>query len=67
MLIAPNSKKTLHNHISHHDPPKLPIRRPQPGCMCGKPLMIVIQPGEHIHPCPIHPEYTVYGRQIYWM
>ena len=39
---------------------KLP-RPPPPGCMCGKPLWIVIEPGGHIHPCPVHPDYVVYG------
>jgi hypothetical protein len=34
---------------------------PNPNCMCGKPLLIVIPPGEHIHPCPVHPDYAVYG------
>lgn len=34
---------------------------PPPGCMCGKPLWIVIPPGGHIHPCPVHPDRVVYG------
>ncbi len=34
---------------------------PPPGCVCGKPIWIVIPPGGHIHPCPVHPEYAVYG------
>ena len=38
--------------------------RPAPGCTCGKPLMIVIKAGEHIHPCPVHTDQVIYGRQI---
>jgi hypothetical protein len=33
--------------------------------MCGKPMMIVIPAGGHIHPCPVHPDYVVYGPPIY--
>ena len=38
--------------------------RPAPGCTCDKPLMIVIKAGEHIHPCPVHTDQVIYGRQI---
>lgn len=35
---------------------------PDPRCTCGKPIGIVIRPGTHVHPCPVHPEKAVYGR-----
>ena len=66
MLAIKIKNSDFRSHISHHDPPKSLPRRPEPGCMCGKPLMIVIQPGEHIHPCSVHPNHTIYGRNIYW-
>lgn len=40
--------------------PPLPERR-NPRCMCGRPLLMVIRPGAHVHPCPVHPNYAVYG------
>lgn len=50
-----------------HDDPRPKPKRPDPRCMCGKPLWIVIPPGEHIHPCPVHPSYAVYGGpEVYW-
>ena len=45
---------------SHVSPIKFP-KMPHPACMCGKPLMIVIPPGGHFHPCHIHPEFAVYS------
>ena len=41
-----------------------PPPQPDPNCMCGKPLMIVIPAGQHIHPCPVHPSFIVYGSGI---
>ena len=35
-----------------------------PACQCNKPLMIVIPPGRHIHPCPVHPDVAIYGQNI---
>ena len=37
-----------------------PLRRDS-NCMCGKPLMLYIPPGEHVHPCPVHPEVVLHG------
>jgi len=34
---------------------------PNPACMCGKPLLLYIPPGQCAHPCPVHPEYTIWG------
>ena len=34
---------------------------PDPNCQCGKPLMIVIPAGQHIHPCHVHPDVIIYG------
>lgn len=35
-----------------------------PNCMCGKPMMIYIPPGQHIHPCPVHPDRIMRGPDI---
>ena len=51
--------------IFAHVDPKPIRRRPDPKCTCGKPIMIVILPGEHIHPCPVHPEHAIYGPDQY--
>jgi hypothetical protein len=45
----------------HHDPKPWKPKRPDPNCVCGKPLAMVIRPGEHVHPCPVHPDNAVYG------
>jgi hypothetical protein len=37
-----------------------------PDCMCGKPIWIALQPGQHIHPCPVHPGYTIWGPSVWW-
>ena len=37
---------------------------PDPNCRCGTPIWIVIPAGGHIHPCPVHPDYVVYGDAI---
>ncbi len=39
---------------------------PDLNCQCGKALMIYIPPGDHLHPCPIHPDYIVRGPDITW-
>jgi len=39
--------------------------RPGPHCTCGKPLGIYVRPGQHIHPCPVHPGVAIYGTAIY--
>jgi hypothetical protein len=41
-------------------------RRPDPNCNCGKPMGIYIPPGEHVHPCPVHPERVMRGPEITW-
>ena len=38
--------------------------KPAPGRSCGKPLGILIKAGKHIHPCPVHPNQVIYGKQI---
>lgn len=36
-------------------------------CICHKPLLIYIPPGEHIHiNCPIHGDVKIYGNCITW-
>ena len=58
----------LQARIRSHVEPKSPWGRPlpNPGCRCRAPLGIVILPGKHIHPCPVHPEYVIYGRGMIW-
>lgn len=46
---------------SHVRPPEHPPRAPDPRCRCGKPLLIDLRPGQHIHPCPVHPERFIVG------
>jgi hypothetical protein len=36
--------------------------KPDPKCMCHKPIMICLKPGQHCHPCPVHPDYVIVGR-----
>jgi len=43
-----------------------PPEAPNPQCVCGKPLYIYIQPYHHVHPCPVHPSYVVWGSGISW-
>lgn len=38
---------------------------PNHACMCGKPLLLYIPPGQYARPCPVHPEYTIYSPVIY--
>jgi len=69
-------KRTVQDVWEEHEKgcpvPECPVgepwrpKRPDPRCRCGKPLMIVIRPGEHIHPCTVHPERVVYGPPITW-
>ena len=47
--------------IRYHETPKDERKRRDPRCTCGKPLLLYIPPGEHAHPCPVHPERAVYG------
>lgn len=49
-------------------PPDCPHRMDEEGpyfpdqnCQCGKPMMIYLRPGEHFHPCPVHPDYVIKG------
>lgn len=49
---------------AHHNPQKnlQPLLKPRdPGCVCHQPLYISLRPGEHFHPCKVHPERAVYG------
>ena len=34
-----------------------------PNCICNKPMMIYIPPGQHIH-CPSHPKYIIRGSGV---
>ena len=38
--------------------------RKDPNCKCGEPLWICLKPGQHIHPCPVHPDYVIYGSGV---
>ena len=37
-----------------------------PNCICGKPLLLYIPPGELAYPCPVHPERAIKGADITW-
>ena len=37
-----------------------------PRCTCGKPIWIALRPGEHIHPCPVHPERIMRGPNTHY-
>ncbi len=43
-----------------YDDESQPTRK-DPNCICGEPLWICLKPGQHIHPCPVHPDYVIYG------
>lgn len=43
-------------------PPAPPI--PDPRCICNKPLLLYIPPGQHFH-CPVHPDMVIYGNATY--
>lgn len=38
-----------------------------PNCTCGEPLLLYIPPGEHAHPCPVHPDHAVRGPSPMWI
>jgi hypothetical protein len=44
-------------------------QRPKPNkCICRKPLMICIPPGQHIHiHCPVHGDVKIYGPRLTYM
>ncbi len=54
----------MKKQTTHHIPNSIKKDLPNPNCKCGKPMRIVIQPGQHIHPCPVHPDKAVYGLNI---
>jgi len=41
------------------------IPKIDPNCNCGKPLMISIPAGLHIHPCKVHHHVILRGSEIY--
>jgi len=47
-----------------HKEEKLYPKRKPIGCTCGKPIGIFIPPGQHIHPCPVHPDKVLRGSNI---
>lgn len=42
-----------------HDHPRV-----DPNCTCNKPFHIYIPAGEHFHPCKVHTNVVIYGRDI---
>ena len=43
-------------------PDELPTSPIDPRCICNKPTLICIKPGEHIHIiCPVHGEFRIDG------
>lgn len=40
--------------------PQFP-RLPYPNCVCGKPLLLYVPPGEVAYPCHVHPERGITG------
>lgn len=34
-----------------------------PQCICSKPLLLYIPPGEHVH-CPVHPAHVIHGSNV---
>ena len=48
----------------HVEKPDTKPYKPIPGCMCNGTLGLVIQPGAHIHPCPVHPNKVIYGSGV---
>lgn len=44
--------------------PECPRPRENRNCVCGKPLLLYVPPGEVAHPCPVHPEYAIRGQEI---
>lgn len=47
------------------DGQELPM--PDPRCKCNDGFMIALRPGQHFHPCPIHPESVIVGRRTSWL
>lgn len=44
--------------------PKWPKPEPfNPNCICNKPMLLYIPPGQHIH-CPVHPQHVIHGSHI---
>jgi hypothetical protein len=39
-----------------------PWDKPDPKCKCGKGIHIYLRPGQHYHPCPVHPDFVIVGR-----
>lgn len=50
--------------MCHPQPQMSWPERPQYGCTCGKPMLLYIPAGSHAHPCPVHPEFAVYGQEV---
>ena len=52
------------NIAKAHNIPKIPKHRPNivPGCRCNSPLSIVLREGQHIHPCQVHTDFVIYGK-----
>lgn len=43
--------------------------RPKPDfrCNCNEPIMIYVQPGQHVHlKCPVHGDRKIYGSLVTW-
>jgi len=47
-------------HVDNQENEKLP----NSNCKCNVPLLVYIPPGQHIHPCTIHPEFAVYSNNV---
>lgn len=45
----------------HNHPPPSPVEDPR--CICRKPLLLALLPGQHIH-CPVHPHSVIRGSDI---
>lgn len=48
-------------------PGNIPIRLPRlphPDCVCGKPLLLYVPPGETAYPCHVHPERGIRGQEV---
>lgn len=44
-----------------HPHPSWRPQRPHPDCVCGKPLLLYVPPGETAYPCHVHPERGITG------
>jgi len=61
--------KAIKNYAHDEKCDKCPSSQPvktvrDPNCKCGDPLWICLKPGQHIHPCPVHPDYVIYGSDL---